>query len=73
MNFYKLTERSFINNRICEAGEVIQFNDDPTKGGSRPGRTWIRVNEAGEELASAPRSPRQPAAAAAGGADGGLG
>lgn len=49
MPFYKLTERSFINLAVQEAGAVVDINDDPSKGGMRPGKNLVPCNEDGSE------------------------
>lgn len=34
---YEVTELSFVNNRLVEAGTIVEVNDDPKKGGMKPG------------------------------------
>jgi hypothetical protein len=34
---YEVLETSFINNKLVHAGEFVDINDDPKKGGMKPG------------------------------------
>lgn len=34
---YEVVVLSFINNKLVEPGEVVDINDDPAKGGMKPG------------------------------------
>ena len=40
---YKVTEKSFINGRLVQAGAVVEVNDDPKKGGMKPGSNLEKV------------------------------
>ncbi len=55
---YEVLETSFIDNRLVEAGTIVEINDDPKKGGMKPG-TNVK-----------PAKGVAPAAPAAGGNDG---
>lgn len=48
MNTYKLLEPSYINGALLPAGAVVRINDNPTKGGMRPGKYLVPCDEAGE-------------------------
>lgn len=34
---YEVTEASFVNNKLVQPGEIVEINDDPAKGGMKPG------------------------------------
>jgi hypothetical protein len=48
---YEVLETSFIDNRLVEAGTVVEINDDPKKGGMKPGSNMKPVK------GSAPAAP----------------
>lgn len=37
MAYYKVLEQSFIGLKLCEAGEIVEINDNHAKGGMTPG------------------------------------
>ncbi len=50
MNTYKLLERAYLNNRLCEAGEIVRLNDNPKKGGHPVGACAVPCDENGNEV-----------------------
>lgn len=71
MNYYKVTEKSYINLALVEPGTVVRINDDPDNGGMRPGKNLVACDEDGNEIKRAAPKPAKPVtkAAAAAAAD----
>jgi hypothetical protein len=51
MNYYKVLDTSYINGAIRQAGDVVRINDDPAKGGMRPGKFLVPCDAEGNEVA----------------------
>lgn len=34
---YEVVEKSFVDNKLVEEGTIVDINDDPAKGGMKPG------------------------------------
>lgn len=43
---YEVLEVSFINNKLVQPGEIVEINDDPAKGGSKPGANLKKATAA---------------------------
>ena len=57
MAFYKVLELSFIGDKLCQPGTVVDINNDPAKGGMRPGKALAACDAEGNLVASKPAKP----------------
>lgn len=48
MALYKVLADSFINLKLCKPGDVVDINDDPKKGGMRPGSNLVACEVEGK-------------------------
>lgn len=64
MAFYKVLEQSFIGQKICNEGEIVEINDDPAKGGMVPSSNLAACDEEGNLTAAAPAKKSKAAAGA---------
>lgn len=62
MAFYKVLELSFIGDRLCQPGTVVDINNDPDKGGMRPGKALAACDAEGNLVAAKPAKKPAPAA-----------
>jgi hypothetical protein len=59
MNHYKLTETTYIKGAVRQPGEVVSFNDNPSRGGMRPGKTMIPCEADGSERQAVGRQQKE--------------
>ncbi len=52
MAFYKVLESSFIGQALIAAGQVVDINDDPAKGGMTPRGNLAACDEDGNMTAT---------------------
>jgi hypothetical protein len=52
MAHYKVLEKSFIGLKLYEAGEVVEINDNPDKGGMTPGDNLAKCDSDGNLAAA---------------------
>jgi hypothetical protein len=63
MAFFKVLEPSFIGQKLCQPGEVVDINTDVDKGGMRPGKALAACDEEGNLSAAKPAAkPKAPKA-----------
>jgi hypothetical protein len=60
---YIVLATSFINNSLAEEDAIVEINDDPARGGMRPGSNLAPVDENGDPVA-AKSGRRKPVAGA---------
>jgi hypothetical protein len=62
MAFYKVLELSFIGEKLCPPGTVVNINDNPNDGGMRPGKALAACDADGNLKASKPAKKPEPVA-----------
>jgi len=54
MSWFKVLETSFIGQKLCQPGEIVDINTDVDKGGMRPGKALAACDEEGNLSAAKP-------------------